>query len=196
MRGWFWIPLLVAGCGGKDTGDPTTGAATGTGTGTGAATGTGTGTGTGTATGSTSMPTDPRPLSIAFTGALSETIEFDSPTCSVYPNPANVNFRTFWRGTGHNAVLIAEVLSDFAGAGTYETGTHNLRVKLQTEAGTVYSFDPFQVDLAQGDAATLTLDHVGEVAYGSFDFTSMHGAAGALSAAPAAIPIWCEAVEN
>lgn len=181
MRILALLPVLFA-CGGKsDTATPTPGTPGGT-----------------TTTGSTAdtgLPDDPRPLQITFSGDLNETLTFDAPTCSNYPYPAFTNFRAFWRGP-HNVVLIAEVLSDFAGPGTYDTDTHNLRVKLQTEAGSTYSFDAFDVDTSQGDSATMTVDWVDAIAHGSFSFTGMHSATGTLTADPATIPIWCDTVEN
>lgn len=196
MRGAWLLFGLVAACGKGDTGAPVTGAATGTATG--AATGTAAGTtgGMGSGTTTAQLPADPRPVTVDFTGDLTASMDFDTPTCTHYPYGNPINFRTFWRGTNHNVVLIAEVLGDFAGAGDYATGTHNLRVKLQTEAGSTFSFQMFQVDTAQGDAATLSIDHVGDVAWGEFSFTGMHGLDGALTASPSTIPVWCETVEN
>lgn len=192
MRAVFPLVLaaVLGACGGKTDSDPA-----GTGSLVGAPTGT---TGGGTLSGTTSvqMPADPRPVELVFGGGLSETITFDMPTCSNYPFPSLVNFRTFWRGSDHNAVLIAEVLTDFAGAGTYETGTHNLRVKLQTEAGTVYDFELQQVDTAQGDTASMEVEHVDEVAFGSFTVSGLTGPGGPVTVSPATIPIWCETVEN
>ena len=108
------------------------------------------------------LPADPRPLTVETTGGWAQTIVFDTPSCLHYPEAAPVTFRQFWRGSNHNAVLIIEVLSTFAGAGDYNSTDHNLRVRLQSEAGSAYNMS-LSADTSQGDSATLTVEHISTI---------------------------------
>ena len=122
------------------------------------------------------LPADPRPLTVETTGGWAQTIVFDTPSCLHYPEAAPVTFRQFWRGSDHNAVLIIEVLSTFAGAGDYNTTDHNLRVRLQSEAGSAYNMS-LSADTSQGDSATLTVEHISTIAWGEATVTGLHGTA-------------------
>jgi hypothetical protein len=147
---------------------------------------------------STSMPADPSPFTLTLSGGENESIPFDASECVLYPSPSDINFRTTWRGTSHNAVLIAEVMGTFAGAGSYTIDGAQTRVKLQSEAGSPYNFF-YQVDVSQEDSGTMDVVHVdGEagVAWGEFTFSGMHGGNGALTVSPLPIPLWCDDVQN
>jgi len=144
------------------------------------------------------MPPVPAPFTLTLSGGENESIVFDAAECVLYPSPSDINFRTTWRGPDHNAVLIAEVMGAFAGAGSYAIDGAQTRVKLQSEAGSPYSFF-YQVDAAQGDSGTVEVIHVdGEagVAWGEYTFSGMHGGNGALTVSPLPIPIWCDDVQN
>ena len=139
-----------------------------------------------------SMPPDPGPFTLTLTGADNEAILFDASECLIYPEPSNINFRTTWRGASHNAVLIAEVMGGFAGAGTYTVDAQT-RIKLQSEAGSPYNFF-YMVDTGQGDSGTVDVLHAdteAELVWGEFTFTAMHGSNGAIAVSPLPIPIWC-----
>ncbi len=147
---------------------------------------------------STSMPPDPTPLTLTLGGGESDAIVFDAAECVLYPNPSNINFRTTWRGAGHNAVLIAEIMGAFTGAGLYDVDGAQVRVKLQSEAGSPYNFY-YQVDTGQGDTGSVDvafLDAEAGLAWGEFTFSGMHGTNGTLTASPMPIPIWCDDVQN
>lgn len=146
-------------------------------------------------TGGGGFPDDPSPLSITFSGEISETIVFDQPSCIHYPPQTGTSFRNFWRGDGHNAVLIVQVLGSFDGAGTYVAGLDNLGVALQSEAGSPYDF-AYTLDTTKGDDGSLTIDGIGDQAWGEFTFTGLHSATGSLTASPLPIPVWCPDVDN
>ncbi len=147
---------------------------------------------------STSMPDNPAPFTLTLGGGESDAIVFDAAECVLYPSPSNINFRTTWRGSAHNAVLIAEVLGGFAGAASYTVDGAQTRVKLQSEAGSPYNFY-YQVDVGQGDSGTLDVAHVDAesgLAWGEFTFSGMHGTNGAITVSPLPIPLWCDDVQN
>ncbi|MCO4746740.1 MAG: hypothetical protein KC912_18235 [Proteobacteria bacterium] len=147
------------------------------------------------------LPTDPRPVTVTLGGGYTGTIEFDTPTCTNYPQGSLVSFRQFWRGSSHNAVLIADVIGNFAGAGTYNTTDHNLRVLLQSDSSsTTYNFS-FSADTGQGDSATMTIDHISDIAWGEFQATHLHGQVDGTVVTDAVtingpLPIYCPAVTS
>jgi hypothetical protein len=139
------------------------------------------------------IPPDPTPFTLTVSGATDASIVFDQSTCEIYPRPSWINFRHFWRGTGHNAVLIAEVLGVYSGPGTYDQSMGMVRAKLQSEAGSPYNFF-FQTDAAQGDTLTLVVENadIRHGVWGEFTFSSMHDASGgSITIAPQPVPLWC-----
>ena len=139
------------------------------------------------------IPPDPTPFTLTVAGATDASIEFDQSTCEIYPRPSWVNFRHFWRGTSHNAVLIVEVLGVYAGPGTYDQSMGMVRAKLQTEAGSPYDFF-FQTDANQGDTFTLVVENADtrHGVWGEFTFSSMHDASGgSITVTPQPVPLWC-----
>ncbi|MBN2493989.1 MAG: hypothetical protein JXR96_05310 [Deltaproteobacteria bacterium] len=141
------------------------------------------------------LPPDPTPLSITFSGAIDETIEFTLPSCIIYPRPADVNFRHFWRHPDHNAVLIVEVLTVFEGVGEYDQSMGRVLVKLQSEAGSPYDFF-FQTDTGLGDSVSVSVEHADPegALWGSFTFSGLHGDGNAVTASPLPVPLWCPEV--
>jgi hypothetical protein len=139
------------------------------------------------------IPPDPTPFSLTVAGATDATIEFDQPTCEIYPRPSWVNFRHFWRGSGHNAVLIVEVLGVYTGPGTYDQSMNIVRAKLQSEAGSPYDFF-YQTDASLGDTLALDIQNA-DVRYGvwgEFTLSSLHDAAGgSITISPQPVPLWC-----
>ncbi len=139
------------------------------------------------------IPPDPTPFTLTVTGATDASIEFDQSTCEIYPKPYWTNFRHFWRGTSHNAVLIVEVLGAYSGPGTYDQSMGTVRAKLQSEAGSPYNFF-FQTDAAQGDTLTLVVENADtrHGVWGEFTFSSMHDASGgSITATPQPVLLWC-----
>ncbi len=148
---------------------------------------------------SSAMPPDPSPFTVTFSGAINESIVFSTPTCEVYPDPSNVNYRHFWRDPSHNAVLILEILGAYEGPGTYDETMNTVRVKLQAEAplGSPYDFY-YGSDSAQGDTVSVTITYAepAGVTWGEFTFSSISGDGGSVTASPQPIPLWCENLMN
>jgi hypothetical protein len=139
------------------------------------------------------IPPDPTPFTLTVTGATDASIVFNQSTCEIYPRPSWINFRHFWRGTDHNAVLIVEVLGVYAGPGTYDQSMGMVRAKLQSEAGSPYNFF-FQTDSAQGDTLTLVVENadIRHGVWGEFSFSSMHDVSGgSITITPQPVPLWC-----
>lgn len=142
------------------------------------------------------MPQDPTPITLAFTGVFGDTLTFDSCECEQYPNPTYINFRTIWRSSAHNAVLIAEVLGGaFAGVGTYDHSVTGARIKLQNEAGSPYVNMYYATDAAAGDTLSITVDHIDDnFAWGEYTFSALRDGGQGTSATPMPVPIWCDDV--
>ncbi|TNE85704.1 MAG: hypothetical protein EP330_24955 [Deltaproteobacteria bacterium] len=146
------------------------------------------------------LPQSPAPFTVEVSGGWTSSVTFDTPTCVNYPEGSLVNFRQFWRGS-HNGLLIIEVLSNFTGAGEYNTTDHNLRMALQNEAGAEYNMS-LRIDTSQGDSGTLTVDHVSDIAWGEATVTGMHGTVDGDTTNPVAVtltsplPIYCPAVTS
>ena len=139
------------------------------------------------------IPPDPTPFTLTVTGATDASIVFNQSTCEIYPRPTWINFRHFWRGTGHNAVLIVEVLGVYAGPGTYDESMGMVRAKLQSEAGSPYNFF-FQTDSSQGDTLSLVVENADtrHGVWGEFSFSSMHDASGgSITVTPQPVLLWC-----
>ena len=139
------------------------------------------------------IPPDPTPFTLTVAGATDASIVFNQSTCLIYPRPSWVNFRHFWRGTDHNAVLIVEVLGVYAGPGTYDESMGMVRAKLQSEAGSPYDFF-FQTDAGQGDTLTLVVENADtrHGVWGEATFSSMHDATGgSITVTPQPVPLWC-----
>lgn len=189
MVRWMAVAVLVGavGCRGKDDegadGDDTSGAGDGA-DGADGADGTDTAPDTGGG-----FPADPSPLTLTVSGALSQTLVFDQPTCS---NPTgSSNLRVFWRGSGHVFVLKVELLGTFTGVGSYTSSAHGARASLQEEAGgSGYYFvagpsDTIEMDIAGYDREALQ-------AWGSFSVSGMADTSGGtITLSPQPIPIWC-----
>ena len=142
------------------------------------------------------MPPDPTPITLAFTGDFGDTLEFDLCECERYPNPTYINFRSTWRSSTHNAVLITEILQGaFEGPGTYTEAVTSARIKLQNEAGEPYYNMYYATESASGDTLSITIDHIDEeVGWGEFTFSGLRGSEGSTSASPMPVPIWCDDV--
>jgi hypothetical protein len=144
------------------------------------------------------LPKSPAPFTVDVSGGWTGSVTFDRPTCVNYPQGSLVNFRQFWRGN-HNGLLIIEVLSNFEGAGAYNTTDHNLRIALQSEAGSEYTL-ALRVDTTAGDSATLQVDHISDVAWGEATLTGMHGSADGAEVGAVALtgplPVYCPVVTS
>jgi hypothetical protein len=139
------------------------------------------------------MPPDPTPFTLTVTGATDATIVFNQSTCLIYPRPAWINFRHFWRGMDHNAVLIVEVMEVYSGPGTYDESMGRVQAKLQSEAGSQYDFF-FQTYASQGDTLTINVENADVVhgVWGDFTFSSMHDTSGGvITITPQPVPLWC-----
>ena len=145
------------------------------------------------------FPADPRPFTLTISGATSEALVFDAPTCT-QPKHSQ-EFRVFWRNEArdHAFVLVAELLGTFDGLGNYPADGVENRIRLQEEAGGKGRY--YAVDLNQGDSGTIDVtgsdapDKKTRRAWGSFEFSGMHGNDGAITATPMPVPIWCPVVE-
>ena len=140
------------------------------------------------------MPPNPAPFTVNISGAIEESLVFDTPSCS-HPT-GSANFRAFWRnGAGdHVFVLFAEILGDYTKPGTYNGTDHNARVKLQEEAGGSGYY--FSADADEGDTLTITVESVGkDGAWGEFMVSGMHADEGAITLTPGTVPIWCDEVD-
>ncbi len=142
------------------------------------------------------LPPKPEPFTLAVRGGVSLDLYFDTPTCQK-PKGAN-NFRAFWRdSTGsHVFVLIADLLGSYTEPGTYSSADTNATIKLQEEAGGTGGFDYYATTTAQGDSASITIEHLDEeagIGWGEFEFDGLHpSSGGGITASPMPIPIWCE----
>ena len=193
--------LLLLGCG-RDK-DPSTddsapgaegGGAEGGGAEGGGAEGGGEGGGEGGEGGAeTGLPEDPSPFTLSLTGALSDDLVFDDPSCTW---TEGANFRMFWRNKAdeHVFVLGADVLGVFSSPGTYTPDMGTVRVILQEEAGGSMRY--FASDTSQGDTVSITVDAVSEEegAWGEFTFSALHNEAQEVTATPQPLPIWCASI--
>ncbi len=140
------------------------------------------------------MPDDPAPFEITISGTDNETIVFDSPTC-YYPVGSS-NLRVFWRsGSGAHAwVLLAELLGDFEGPGTYDASNAAPRAKLQEEAGGEGRY--YQAEATLGDTVSITVEQLEEDrAWGEYEVSGMHDTeGGSITLSPMPVPIWCPAL--
>jgi hypothetical protein len=145
------------------------------------------------------FPADPRPFTLTISGAMAETLAFDEPSCTqpLYSQ----DLRVFWRNAArvHTFVLVAELLGTWGGLGTYAADGVSNRIRLQEEAGGMGRY--YAVDLAQGDGGSIEVvgtdapDEETRRAWGSFEFSGMHGSDGAITATPMPVPIWCADVQ-
>jgi hypothetical protein len=78
----------------------------------------------------------PQSFQLAIDGTSTHNLTFSEHDCSNNNN----QIRSFWRGSNHVFVLIAEIMSDYEGVGNYTTENSTVRVKLQEEAGGNGSF--------------------------------------------------------
>ena len=140
-------------------------------------------------------PQPPESFSISLSGAETETLLFDTPTCQIPDAAPNLN--VYWRnGAGtHKFVLRMMLRNSFEGAGEYDNQNHDLTITLQEEAGGQARF--YQTDTAQGDSASMSLqvfeEIIGEpVTYGTATVTTMHNGADSITLNPSEIPVWCD----
>ena len=103
--------------------------------------------------------------------------------------------RMFWRNksNAHVFVLLAEVLGDFAGVGTYTSPEHRATIKLQEEAGGQARY------FASTDASDISI--VYEISdenfiYGSASVETLYNGSEALTISPSTFPIWCDNIER
>ena len=94
----------------------------------------------------------PQSFQLAIDGTSTHNLSFSEHDCSNNNN----QIRSFWRGSNHVFVLIAEIMSDYEGVGTYTVENSTVRVKLQEEAGGSGSF--YQ---ATDDAISIDVQFVG-----------------------------------
>ena len=80
--------------------------------------------------------TEPQSFTLNVTGASSHALSFSEHDCSNNNN----QLRSFWRGSGHVFVLIAEIMQGYNGVNIYTAENSTIRVKLQEEAGGNGSF--------------------------------------------------------
>ena len=78
----------------------------------------------------------PQSFQLNINGTSTYSLTFSEHDCSNNNNQV----RSFWRGSNHVFVLIAEIMSDYNGVDTYTTENSTVRVKLQEEAGGSGSF--------------------------------------------------------
>ena len=79
---------------------------------------------------------EPQSFQLAVDGTSTYNLTFSEHDCSNNNNQV----RSFWRGSNHVFVLIAEIMSDYDGVGNYTVENSTVRVKLQEEAGGSGSF--------------------------------------------------------
>ena len=98
------------------------------------------------------FPAEPGGFTVQLAGARTDTLVFDELSCSL--NGANL--RVFWRNAAdaHVFVLIAEIMGNYAGPGSYDEGT-GVRMKLQEEAGGTLAY--FAADPTAGDSVAVTV---------------------------------------
>lgn len=141
----------------------------------------------------TGLPDDPSPFTLSVTGAMTDDLVFDDPSCTW---TEGANFRMFWRNKAdeHVFVLGADVLGVFASPGTYTPDMGTVRVILQEEAGGTMRY--FASDTSQGDIVSITVDAVSEDegAWGEFTFSALHNEAQEITATPQPLPIWCASI--
>ena len=75
--------------------------------------------------------TEPTSFSLHVTGETTYILDFSEHDCSNNNN----QIRSFWRGSGHVFVLIAEIMQGYTGVNTYTNENSSIRIKLQEEAG-------------------------------------------------------------
>jgi hypothetical protein len=73
----------------------------------------------------------PKSFVLSTQGSSTHSISFSEHTCSNNNN----QIRSFWRGSGHVFVLIAEIMSNYSGVREYTVDNSTIRIKLQEEAG-------------------------------------------------------------
>ena len=148
----------------------------------------------GTTADPTQFPAQPAPFTLTLSGAASETLSFDTPTCS--HRTGSTTFRQFWRGPGHVYVLVVEMFDTFPGeAGAY-TAADGVRTKLQEEAGGSLAYYDSE---AGGTGASLTLDGFDTDAnqvWGAATIGTLgDGSGGLVTVTPDEIPVWCDSME-
>ena len=141
----------------------------------------------------TGYPSDPSPFTISISGAATETLVFDDPTCA--SPTGSTNMRMFWRNKSdaHVFVLLAEILGDFNGAGTYTNPEFRANIKLQEEAGGQARY------FASTDASQVEITY--EIAdenfiYGSATALKLYNGEEELNVSPNSFPIWCDNIER
>ncbi|MGB0637913.1 MAG: hypothetical protein ACPGTU_01190 [Myxococcota bacterium] len=144
-----------------------------------------------------SMPPNPGPFTIDLVHeTLTQSLNFDLPTCQHFRG--STNFRAFWRdeARSHTYVLTMQVMSTFAGAGTYSSADHRVDFKLLEEAP-MTGAPTYYTDSAAGDATEIEVTHIDEeVAWGSATITGLHTTDGfSVTMSPTTVSIWCPDVE-
>ena len=147
---------------------------------------------TATDTGS-AYPTDPSPFTITISGSESETLIFDKPSCA--SPTGSTNMRMFWRNRSgsHVFVLLAEVLGDFTGEGTYTAPDQRVTVKLQEEAGGQGRY------FASNDSSQTTVTYdIAEENFisGEASITALYNNDLEITLSPSTFPIWCDNIER
>ena len=138
-------------------------------------------------------PADPSPFTITLSGGASETLIFDKPSCA--SPTGSTNMRMFWRNKSgsHVFVLLAEILGDFNGVGTYTSPEQRVNIKLQEEAGGQGRY------FASNDSSQVVITY--EISDENFIFgeasaNALYNNDLEITLSPSTFPIWCDNIER
>ena len=140
------------------------------------------------------FPASPLPFTLDLAGGLNESITIDTfGSCQNYSGSSD--FRQQWVGSGSWGVRI-QITGSYDGVGSYDETTGVL-VTLQRN---VANGEFFQAGANTAHTAALVMDgDDGTNAWGSVTIDGMTDTAaggGTVTVTPAAIPVWCEAVQH
>ena len=138
-------------------------------------------------------PDNPAPFTLSVSGAMSQDLIFDEPSCS--SPTGSTNMRMFWRNKNdaHVFVLVTEILGDFDGVGTYTSPEFRANIKLQEEAGGSARY------FASTDSSNAIIEYEiyeDQFAFGKAQLDSLDGADGSISINPSSFPLWCDVIER
>jgi len=138
-------------------------------------------------------PDNPAPFTLSISGAMSQSLVFDEPSCS--SPTGSTNMRMFWRNrsNAHVFVLVTEILGDFDGVGTYTSPEYRANIKLQEEAGGSARYFGSTEDSAVRIEYEMYED---QFAFGQAQLTSLEGSDGSISLSPSSYSLWCDSIER
>ena len=138
-------------------------------------------------------PADPSPFTITISGAESETLIFDKPSCS--SPTGSPNMRMFWRNRSgsHVFVLLAEVLGDFDGVGTYTAPEQRVNIKLQEEAGGQGRY--FASNDSSNSVITYDISDDNFIS-GEASVNALYNGDLEVTLSPSSFPLWCDDIER